>query len=50
MIASRSKLRPLEEAANLAATHDHDAVGHADQLLDLRGNEEDRRARRQPFG
>src|SRR4029077_14038837 len=31
---------PLEEAANLSTSHDHDAVGHADQLLDLGGYEE----------
>src|ERR1700733_7591738 len=39
------EVRPFEKAANLAATHHHDAVGHADQLLDLGGNEEDRGAR-----
>ena len=42
--ASRSKLRPVDEAANLAAAHDHDAVGHADQLLDLGGDEQHGRA------
>src|ERR1700678_3039743 len=36
------EVRPLEEATHLAAAHHHDAVGHADQLLNLRGNEEDR--------
>ena len=48
--ASRSKLRAVEEAADLAAAHDHDAVGHADQLLDLGRDEQDRRRRRRPAG
>src|ERR1700678_2711744 len=38
------EMRPFKEAANLTAAHDHDAVGHANQLLNLRGNKEDRRA------
>src|SRR3984957_12547525 len=38
------EVRPLEEATHLAATHDHDAVGHTDQFLDLGGDEEDCRA------
>src|SRR5271168_2680232 len=38
------KMRPVMKAANLAAAHDHDPVGHADQLLDLGGDEQHGRA------
>src|SRR5271170_1813793 len=38
------KMRPIMKAANLAAAHDHDPVGHADQLLDLGGDEQHSRA------
>ena len=40
-MASRSKPRALELAPDLAVAHDQDAVAHADQLLDLRGDHQD---------
>src|SRR5271166_7136888 len=36
--------RPLIDVADLTAPHDHDSVGHADQLLDLRRYKKDRSA------
>ena len=39
---------PLEAAADLAVAHDQDAVAHADQLLDLRGDHQDAGAARRP--
>jgi hypothetical protein len=38
-----TELATAESVAD-AAAHHHDAVGHPDELLNLRGNKEDRRA------